>query len=241
MTTEAEAVEAADFFGLLGTGEAPRFVACGGCGELTTLSPCWRCTRGPEVERAARDRLTACGIPARFRWAFDCSAATLADRVSLAPVAGRLPTLRGARAAILAHTGPAVVFTGPSGAGKTSFAVACLRSSPRRAFFVAAADLERARIEHSAGHGEAPIVARAMRAKLLVIDDLGQDKPSSVSAVEAVLLARHNADAPTWITTGLGGDAGGVQAAIEARYNSGIARRLTEEGTALVVGFGGAR
>ncbi len=36
----------------------------------------------------------------------------------------------------------------------------------------------------------------------LVLDDLGQDKVSSVSAVEAVLLARHNAEAPTWITTG---------------------------------------
>ncbi len=161
----------------------------------------------------------------------------MAERVALSPVDGRVPTLRGAKAAIIRHRGPVVLLVGPSGAGKTSFAVACMRAV-RRPFFCSAADLERARIEHSAGQGEAPIVSRAMRAGVLVLDDLGQDKVSSVSAVEAVLLARHNAEAPTWITTGLGGTVEGVQAAIDARYNAGIARRLTEDGTALMVGFG---
>jgi hypothetical protein len=80
-----------------------------------------------------------------------------------------------------------------------------------------------------------------MRAGVLVLDDVGQDKISSVSAVEAVILARHNAELTTWITTGLGGTVEGVQAAIDARYNAGIARRLTEDGLALIVGFGGGR
>ena len=226
----------ADFFGALARGEAPAFVRCE-CGGLTTSAPCYACVERPEVAAAARVALAASGIPARYRWAIDCSAALVADRVALAAVGGTVPTLRGAKAAILGHRGPVVLFVGPSGAGKTSFAVACMRAA-RRAFFCSASDLDRARIEHSAGHGEAPIVARAIRAGVLVLDDLGQDKPSSISAVEAVLLARHNAEAPTWITTGLGGTVEGVQAAIDARYNAGIARRLTEAGTSLIVGFG---
>lgn len=225
-----------DFFGALARGEAPAFVRCG-CGEMTTSAPCYACSQKPEAAAAARARMSASGIPARYRWAVDCSAAQLAARVALAPVDGMAPTLRGARDAIVGAREPVVLLVGPSGAGKTSFAVACMRSV-RRPFFCSASDLDRARIEHSAGQGEAPIVARAMRAGVLVLDDLGQDKISSVSAVEAVLLARHNAEAPTWITTGLGGTIEGVQAALDLRYNAGIARRLTEDGAALMVGFG---
>lgn len=228
-----------DFFGALARGEAPKFVQCE-CGEMTTSKPCYSCSQKPEEAAAARVRMAASGIPARYRWAVDCSGSLVASRVSLAAVDGKVPTLRGARDAIVGHGGPVVLFVGPSGSGKTSFAVACMRAV-RRPFFCSAADLDRARIEHSAGHGEAPIVARAMRAGVLVLDDLGQDKISGVSAVEAVILARHNAELPTWITTGLGGTVEGVQAAIDARYNAGIARRLTEDGLALMVGFGGGR
>jgi DNA replication protein DnaC len=123
-----------------------------------------------------------------------------------------------------------VLFAGPAGSGKTSLAVACLRASPwPGAFFVGAKDLERARIEQQAGRGEAPLVQRSLAARLLLVDDLGQDKPSAVSAVEAVLLARHDASRTTWVTTGL------TARELEERYGAGIARRLTEKKTALVI------
>lgn len=227
----------ADFFGALARGEAPVFVRCK-CGEMTTSAPCYGCEKAGAAATVAK--VSPFGIPRRYRWALDCSASALAARVSLSPVDGVAPTLRGTRDAIVGHGGLVALLVGPSGSGKTSFAVACMRAVSRP-FFVSASDLDRAQIEHSAGDGEAPIVARAKRAGVLVLDDLGQDKISSFSAIEAVILARHNAELPTWITTGLGGTRDGVQAAIDGRYNAGIARRLTEDGLALMVGFGGGK
>jgi DNA replication protein DnaC len=227
-----------DFFKALLGGDTPEFVRCA-CGTMSTIAPCWECAKASEVQHVEAQADADRGIPARFRWA-RLDSPDLEARVHVAERRGRIPTAQQAAAAMLSHPGPAVTLVGPAGSGKTSLAVAAMRGVPR-ALYVAAASLERARIEHRAGDGESPLVARAMRAPLLVIDDVGQDKPSSVSALEAVILARHDAELRTWVTTGLGGSVATVQAALDARYNAGVARRLCESGTALVIGFTGGK
>lgn len=199
------------------------------CGTQSTRVPCWDCVKAEEERVAFAYQERRKGIPPRFAWA-TLDSAILAKRVHVLGRDGTRAEVGNVGAGILAHSGPAVLFTGPAGTGKTSLAVACLRvvESPG-VMFVPAAHLERARIEHSAGRGEAPLVHRAMTCPVLLIDDLGQDKPSSISAVEAVLLERHNAELPTWVTTGL------TESELENRYGAGVSRRLTEKGTALVV------
>lgn len=199
------------------------------CGTKSTRVPCWDCVKREEEIAAFQHAERRKGIPARFGWA-SLSSSMLKKRVHIRGRDDEEIEPDTMAAVILAHAGPAVLFVGPAGSGKTSLAVACLRAveSPG-VMYVPAASLERARIEHPAGRGEAPLVHRAMTAPLVLIDDLGQDKPTSISAIEAVLLERHNAELPTWVTTGL------TESEIEARYGAGVSRRLTEKGTALVV------
>jgi len=219
-----------DFSALLET--APTFERCD-CGTLSTLVPCWECTRTVAAQSEAGLEDTRRGIPPRYRWA-RCSSPELAQRVRLASAGADASDVARRLAAAPAL---ATVLQGPAGTGKSSLAVAAMREVSR-SLYVSAAALERARIEHRAGDGEAPIVARALKAPLLVIDDLGQDKPSSVSAVEAVILARHEAELRTWVTTGLDARSPrGRYPEIEGRYGAGIARRLTEAGTGGVLRF----
>lgn len=210
-------------------GYVPTFVPCATCGTETTISPCWDCQRAEETKREQATAEARKGLPERFAWA-TLEAPEMLARVHVVGRSGQRVSVADAARHVLAHRGPAVTFLGPAGSGKTSFAVACLRTVPGP-MYVAAATLERARIEHRAGEGESPLVRRALSARVLLIDDLGQDKPSSVSAVEAVILARHDASAATWVTSGLSPDE------IANRYGEGVRRRLTEPGTGLVIGF----
>ena len=212
-------------------GPEPAWLVCA-CGTKSTRVPCWECAQplGPPPKPPEPDD----GIPGDFRWA-TLDAPELVHRVGLAPRAAGVPTVARTAQAILAHKGPAVVLVGPTGSGKTSLAIACMRER-RGALFVPAEVLDRARIEHKTGSGEAPIVARCMRVPLLVIDDIGQDKPTVVSATESVILERSREGLPTWVTTGLGGTVASVSAEIARAYNAGVARRLCGD-RALVVGF----
>lgn len=222
-----------DFFATLRAGGSPDFLRCE-CGEMTTRLPCWSCAQREERALVVRQEEELRGIPARYRWAR--RGAELNARSHVVPSRHYANADEGA-ARLAASSAIGALLIGPAGSGKTSLAVAAMREV-RGSFFVSANALERARIEHRSGEGEAPLVARAKRAPVLVIDDLGQDKPSSVSAVEAVILARHDAELRTWVTTGL--DAGSPRdtyPALEARYGAGVVRRLTERGTARVMRF----
>lgn len=212
-------------------GQEPAWLRCA-CGTLSTRIPCWTCAQplGPPAKPPEPDD----GIPGAFRWA-TLEAPELVERVGLAPRAAGVPTVSRTAKAILDHAGPAVVLVGPTGSGKTSLAVACMRER-RGALFVPAEKLDRARIEHKTGAGEAPLVARCMRVPLLVIDDVGQDKPTALSATESVILERSREGLPTWITTGLGGTVASVSGELARAYNAGVARRLSGD-RALVVGF----
>lgn len=221
-----------DFADLLG--DEPAWERCA-CGTLSARVPCWECVREAEARVEAARETGPRGIPARYRWAH-LDAPELRTRVHVALGSERDPAAVGRRLA--ASQSVAVALIGPSGGGKTSLAVAAMREV-RGALFVPARELERARIGHRAGDGEAPLVEACMRAPLLVIDDLGQDKPHALSAVEAVILARHESERRTWITTGLDSASRSGYPELEARYGAGVARRLTERGTGAVLRFAG--
>jgi DNA replication protein DnaC len=121
---------------------------------------------------------------------------------------------------------PRVCLMGASRSGKTSLAVAMMRAwvvkQERPALFVAAHRLGMARLQHPAGHGEAELVETAMRAPLVLLDDLGSEREFTMSPVADVIFERHAQDLPTWITTGLARDP------LVARYGAGVVARLFE-------------
>jgi DNA replication protein DnaC len=208
----------------------PKWVTCKGCKQQVQMSPCWDCVKLTEegsAESKAEERL---GLPARFRWA-TIDSPELVARSKPTGRMGEPVRVSDVAAQVRAWGGTAIAFVGPSGAGKTSLAVACIRDLPG-ALIVPAQELERARAEHRLGDGEARIVDRAIRARVLLLEDLGQGVTAQQSAIADVVNKRHDAERPTWYTTGLS------MAQIEARYGAGVRRRLTERGTAMIVRFG---
>lgn len=197
-----------------------------------TAEECVRCGRWPRApegdhqayvqERLARAMRT---IPTRFRDVrFDTE---------------WLPKLVGAQAMQQAQaslTEPRVIFVGPPGAGKTSLAVAMFHAAlvaessdaARQSFrYVSGHALAKARAGHPLGAGEAPVVAQALAAAVLLVDELGGEDSRHASAVAEVIYERHAEDLPTWVTTGVGPQE------LAARYGGGIARRLFEGATVI--------
>lgn len=199
----------------------PTWQACKLCGVETMRDTCFACNAKTEQEKDARDEAAAAGIPSRFAWA-KLEALELAERVQSHKSVSVL-----AKSILEA---PRVTVGGPTGSGKTSLLVACLRKVLPYAMMVRAERLARAPIEHSAGHGESPLVLRAKAVRVLLLDDLGTDEITKVSAVRDVVFARYDAGLPTWISTGIS------SSEIENLYGSGFARRAVSE--ALTVGLG---
>ncbi len=218
-----------DFSGML---DSLRALPCDRCGRVGEGARCGACLDAEAArERASvaaqRQRAIAMTIPRSYQWA-KLDAPELAERVR-----GN-GAVRKARAALDATW---IVLRGSAGTGKTSLAVAMLRAWARvytvgDAAFVAAPKLAMARIQHSAGDGEPALVELAMRARLLVLDDLGSERDHRTSAVPDVIFERHAEGRATWITTGL------TDEQLEARYGEGIARRVLER--AVVIDAGSA-
>lgn len=202
-------------------GPEPKWLTCG-CGQQSARVPCWDCTQVRNIlaiddERRAK---ALASVPARFRWA-RLDAPELSERV-------RLPNPVEAGRKVLAAAG--AVFAGPSGSGKTSLAVACMRERLLGALYVPAIRLGVARLQSGLGDGEASTVEQAMRADLLLLDDVGQEAKTATNAVRDVVFARHDAELPTWITTGLTSDQ------LVAAYGDGFLRRILEGAVALKLG-----
>jgi hypothetical protein len=194
-------------------GPEPTWLVCP-CGERTSRVPCWDCSRRleREAERDGRWAAAEKTFPARYAWA-KAGAPELAQRV-------KVGDLDGVIARVLASS--RAIFVGPSGAGKTSLAVACLRERLPDCMFVSALRLGTARIQSAAGQGEADLVERAVGARLLLIDELGGEAKTATNAVRDVVFARYDADLPTWVTTGF------ASGQLVETYGDGMLRRLTE-------------
>lgn len=205
-------------------GPEPQWLTCE-CGGLSARVPCWECDRAAMAKTdAARERaLSAGSIPRRFEWA-ELEAPSLVERVTLRrPNGDRCVQQRefvDAGQRVLAAQ--RVVFVGPSGSGKSSLACACLRRRIPHGLWLSALRLGTARIQHSAGDGEAALVARAMAVPLLLLDEVGGETKTATNAVRDVLFARHDADLPTWITTGFSSQQ------LAETYGDGAVRRITE-------------
>jgi len=162
-------------------------------------------------------------VPASYRWS-RFSAPELRQRVPAPALAWAQNAWRDDRMCLM----------GASRAGKTSLAVAMLRRwashASRPAAFVHAYRLAIARIMHPAGHGEPELVELAMRAPLVLIDDLGGERDHALSALPDVLVERHAENRPTWVTTGL------TREQLVKRYGQGIVARVFERATVIPVG-----
>jgi hypothetical protein len=128
-----------------------------------------------------------------------------------------------------------LVFLGDTGAGK-SFGAALavrkhLKSQAANHFDRRSWDMAERAGNSVAWHGAMEIAddrdaaARARRAFLTVIDDLGgeSDTPAGQAAVRGVILKRYDMKQPTVITTAL------TMLDIDVRYGNRIADRLTED------------
>lgn len=170
-------------------------------------------------------------LPLFYRWA-RLDSPLLATRVKLA-IPGELPTARS------------VVFIGSPGIGKTSLAVAMLRAllerdldrtAPesdddanriaRRYRFAHAHRLGVARLSGLEGAAE---LQAAIRAPVLVLDNLGAEAAIPSNAIPELIIERHAEQRETWFTTE------SEPRAIAERYGGGIARRVFEGALCLTV------
>lgn len=181
--------------------------------------------RAEQAKRASEARVqsTITTIPQRYAWAvFDSPL-----------LAGRVRPASAIAKAQAAATAPSVVILGSAGTGKTSLACALLRltaeTSATRGRFVSAFALAKARQEHPLGNGEAPVIDRALKAKLLLLDELGAEFAHN-TAVQEVIHERHADELPTIYTSGFDSDE------LAKRYGDGIARRIFEGATVIRLG-----
>jgi hypothetical protein len=211
-------------FGVLRPGETPQDWFRREVGPIPTPAPGAEDAADAERQEQRGAAISALEetIPELYRW----------SRFSAPELPGRVPE------AALVAAGEAwrddrLCLAGASRAGKTSLAVAMLRRwvshKGKRAAFVHAYQLGVARLLHPAGHGEPELVAFAMRAPLVLIDDLGGERDFANSALPDILVERHAENRPTWVTTGM------TRAQLVRRYGQGIVSRIFDRATVIRV------
>lgn len=193
---------------------APTPVCAHGVGRRLTCAQCdaiWA-----EESRKRELAIETRSIPARYHWSAPESP-ELQKRIT-----GHDSTKDSLESICEAAS---AVFTGPAGAGKTSLACAALRLAKRQGamvLFEHSYKLANARALHKLGDGEPALVDRAMSCQLLLIDDLGNERRTELSAVSDVIFERHAEERCTWVTTAFS------PSEIAAKYGDGISRRVFE-------------
>ncbi len=197
---------------------------CAGCRRAVVGDAGRRC-----LDCHTRDAVQSAGVPRRY-----------ADALGATEHRVRCASARhAAHGAIDARN---VLLVGGAGKGKSTLAAAMLatrvrqtlqgRRSREAVLWTGAIDLALARSQHRLGEGEAELVERAMRADVLVVDDLGAEPTRDADVVIAILHRRHDAELTTWVTSGL------TAAQLRARYGGGVERRLVEGATVIQCGAG---
>lgn len=165
-------------------------------------------------------------IPAEFQWARTLDAPDLATRTD--PRA--LARVRAADPHVM------TIFGGPSRAGKTSLATALFASRlyPARwpdGLWAPAARLILEAVRETKLGEDSPGLARARRAEVLLLDDLGEELEieNSRGLISDLIGSRHREHKTTIVTTGFPVNV------LASRYGEGIRERLTEKGRALSV------
>lgn len=180
------------------------------------------------ARRAAQREASLETIPVRLRWARlggQWPEAVDAKAVSALEVMGAGQG-RGANPLLTLH--------GPPGSGKTSAAVAVMRSRLEAAklplgLFVTASDLVTATKATPLGQA-VELVERAKTIPALVLDDVGQEPSGEWNRVVVeVLHERHAQQRWTVVTTYYDVSAGSKDiTTMEARYGGGLVRRVAE-------------
>jgi DNA replication protein DnaC len=208
----------------------------GGCGapKLRAGITCDDCiaTQQRELARRRAIHMTLETVPERYRWAH-LDAPDLPKRVH------DWAAIEKARAAVSSGVDRILLTGDGAGVGKTVLATAALlafvsmgprheehrggrrRSRPLHGRFADAQAVGMARANSPLG-AEPEEVTAAFEADVLVIDELGADKPVHNSPIVEILHRRHARMLVTIVTSGFGGDE------LAARYGDGIARRLGE-------------
>lgn len=189
------------------------------------------------VSRRRREALRTFekSLPPLYRWS-RLDHPLLSTRVKLASLPSETPRAKS------------VVLFGPAGAGKTSLAIALLRALLEHELLTAtlACDDEGERIarRYKFAHAHRLAVARlggpaetselkaAIRAPVLVLDNLSEASKIETNAIPDVIIERHAEDRTTWITTELKPEQ------LAKRYGGGIARRLFERAQVIRFGHG---
>mgnify|MGYP000877275291 CR=1 FL=1 len=170
-------------------------------------------------------------IPAEFRWCrFD---------------APELYKRCDATAARFARDSERAVITtcvGPARSGKTSVATALFvdrldQATPPTGLWVAANDMIVEAVRESRLGNEPPLLERARRVSVLLVDELGGELADDTSKmlVEQLVTKRHREHLPTIITTGL------RDVDLPKRYSHTVVGRMVEEGRSRIISFRGRR
>lgn len=218
--------------------DVERDVVCARCGSKFRATrsggPCRRCS-DEDAEQERREEVkhslerSARSLP-RWPWA-RFGDRLFSERTKLAPamvIAAKAWTVRVGN----------LLFSGPTGIGKTSIAVAMLHRLHDRAVerdasdaeqrlasgarFITGHELVAAKRAHPLGRGLAPIVAEAVDATVLLLDELGFEPQDE--ATFFVVDERYRKGRPTIVTTGL--DLAGLC----AKYGDAWVRRILDLG-----------
>lgn len=190
--------------------------------EALSLDPqtgrCPRCVAAHERERDLRRNLSRACIPEPMQWVRP----NHPDLAKILHMPGQHGAL-GARLHALAENSALRTLTllGNSGEGKTHLAIALMMPRLTDSLFADASTLTAVERQHRLGRGEDPLIERAFRARVLVIDELGE--PASrerTELLQRLMQDRFAKGRRTIITSGLSADE------LQSVYGKGHARRM---------------